>query len=86
MLAHSLTTILPAMTLAEALETTRLHRVVGRTGGCTALTVANLDQAPPGPRRRYRPERGPSGKTRHPALGAASWLSRARAGSGGGQL
>ena len=31
MLARRLTTILPAMTLAEALETTRLHSVAGRT-------------------------------------------------------
>ena len=32
MLARRLTTILPAMTLAEAIETTRIHRVAGRTG------------------------------------------------------
>jgi predicted ATPase with chaperone activity len=32
MLARRLTTILPAVTLAEALETTRLHRVTDRTG------------------------------------------------------
>jgi hypothetical protein len=32
MLARRLTTILPAMTLPEALETTRIHRVAGRTG------------------------------------------------------
>jgi predicted ATPase with chaperone activity len=31
MLARRLTTILPAMTLAEALETIRIHRVTGRT-------------------------------------------------------
>jgi magnesium chelatase family protein len=30
MLARRLTTILPAMPLAEAIETTRLHRVAGR--------------------------------------------------------
>ena len=29
MLARRLTTILPAMTLAEAIETTRIHRVAG---------------------------------------------------------
>ena len=29
MLARRLTTLLPAMTLAEALETTRLHRIAG---------------------------------------------------------
>jgi magnesium chelatase family protein len=32
MLARRLTTILPAMTLAEAIETTRLPRVAGFTG------------------------------------------------------
>jgi predicted ATPase with chaperone activity len=31
MLAHQLTTLLPAMTLAEAIETMRIHRVAGRT-------------------------------------------------------
>ena len=36
MLARRLTTILPAMTLAEALETTRIHRVAGLTGARTA--------------------------------------------------
>jgi predicted ATPase with chaperone activity len=36
MLAHGLITILPAMTLAEALETTRIPRVAGLTGDRTA--------------------------------------------------
>jgi magnesium chelatase family protein len=36
MLARRLTTILPAMTLAEAIETTRIHRVAGLTGDRTA--------------------------------------------------
>jgi predicted ATPase with chaperone activity len=31
MLARRLTTILPAMTLPEAIETTRIHRVAGLT-------------------------------------------------------
>ena len=31
MLARQRTTILPSMPLAEALETTRLHRIAGRT-------------------------------------------------------
>ena len=35
MLAQHLTTILPAMTLAEAIETTRTHRVAGLTGDRT---------------------------------------------------
>ena len=37
MLARRLTTILPAMTLAEAIETTRIHRVAGLTGDRTAV-------------------------------------------------
>jgi magnesium chelatase family protein len=37
MLARRLTTILPAMTLAEAIETTRIHSVAGLTGDRTIL-------------------------------------------------
>ena len=36
MLARRLTTILPAMTLAEAIETTCIHRVAGLTGVASA--------------------------------------------------
>jgi predicted ATPase with chaperone activity len=36
-LARCLTTILPAMPLAEAIETTRIPRVAGLTGERTAL-------------------------------------------------
>lgn len=36
-LARRLTTVLPAMTLAEAIETTRIHRVAGLTGDRTAV-------------------------------------------------
>ena len=39
MLARRLTTVVPAMRLAEALETTRLPRVAGRTGDRTALVT-----------------------------------------------
>jgi magnesium chelatase family protein len=46
MLAHRLTTILPAMTLPEALETTRIHRVVGRTGDRTTLVTTRPFRAP----------------------------------------
>jgi predicted ATPase with chaperone activity len=35
MLARRLTTILPAMTLADALETTLIHSVAGLTGETT---------------------------------------------------
>jgi predicted ATPase with chaperone activity len=46
MLARRLTTILPAMTLAEALETTRIHRVAGLTGDGTALVTTRPCRAP----------------------------------------
>jgi Magnesium chelatase, subunit ChlI len=39
MLARRLTTMFPAMTLAEAIETTRIHRVAGLTGDRTALVT-----------------------------------------------
>src|ERR671923_663508 len=46
MLARRLTTILPAMTLAEALETTRIHSVAGLTGDRTALVTTRPCRAP----------------------------------------
>jgi magnesium chelatase family protein len=46
MLARRLTTILPVMTLAEALETTRIHRVAGLTGNRTALVTTRPCRAP----------------------------------------
>jgi Magnesium chelatase, subunit ChlI len=46
MLARRLTTILPAMTLTEALETTRIHRVAGRTGDRTAWVTTRPFRAP----------------------------------------
>jgi hypothetical protein len=49
MLARRLATILPAMTLAETIETTYIHRIVGLTGGQTALVAALPFRAP------YRP-------------------------------
>ena len=39
MLARWLTTFVPVMTLAEAFETTRIHRVAGLTGDRTALVT-----------------------------------------------
>jgi predicted ATPase with chaperone activity len=42
MLARRLTTILWAMTLVEALETTSLHRVAGLTGDGTAWVTTRL--------------------------------------------
>ena len=46
MLAQQLTTILQAMTLAEALETTRIHSVAGRTGARTAWVTTRPCRAP----------------------------------------
>jgi predicted ATPase with chaperone activity len=40
MLARRLTTILPALTLAEAIETTRIPHAAGRTGDSTPLIKA----------------------------------------------
>jgi len=46
MLARRLATIPPAMGLAEALETTRIHRVAGLTGGRTAFITTRPFRAP----------------------------------------
>src|SRR5262245_57572755 len=46
MLARRLTTILAAVTLAEAIETTRIHRVAGLTGDRTALVTTRPFRAP----------------------------------------
>jgi magnesium chelatase family protein len=46
MLARRLTTILPAMSLAEAVATTRIPRVAGRTGARTALVTTRPCRAP----------------------------------------
>jgi predicted ATPase with chaperone activity len=61
MLARRLTTMLPAMTLAEAIEITRIHRVAGLTGdglppadlaGVESIHAAHADRqratTPPG--------------------------------------
>ena len=45
-LARRLTTILPAMTLAEAIETTSIHRVAGLTGDRTAWVTTRPCRAP----------------------------------------
>ena len=47
MLARRLTTILPAMSLAEAIETTCINRVAGLTGARTALVTTRPCRAPP---------------------------------------
>jgi Magnesium chelatase, subunit ChlI len=46
MLARWLTTTLPAMTLPEAIETTRIHRVAGRTGDRTAVVTTRPCRVP----------------------------------------
>jgi magnesium chelatase family protein len=46
MLALRLTTIVPAMRLADALETTGNHRVAGRTGVRTTFVTARPCRAP----------------------------------------
>jgi magnesium chelatase family protein len=46
MLARRLTTILPAMILADALETTRIHPVAGLTGDRTAFVMTRPFRAP----------------------------------------
>jgi predicted ATPase with chaperone activity len=45
-LARRLSTILPAMTLAEAIETTRIHSVAGLTGARTGLFTTRPFCAP----------------------------------------
>jgi magnesium chelatase family protein len=46
MLARRLTTILPTMTLAEAIETTRIQHVAGRSGARTALILTRPSRVP----------------------------------------
>jgi magnesium chelatase family protein len=45
-LAPRLTTILPTMTLPEALDTTRIHTIAGRTGDRTALVTTRPFRPP----------------------------------------
>jgi magnesium chelatase family protein len=46
MLSRGLTTILADMTLPEAIEIPRIHRVAGRTGARTALVTTRPCRAP----------------------------------------
>jgi hypothetical protein len=41
-----LTTILPDMTIPEAIDTTRFHRVAHLTGGRTAFAITRLPHTP----------------------------------------
>ena len=47
MLARRLTTILPAMSLAEALDTIRIHRAAGRTSECSSWVHRSSFPVPP---------------------------------------
>jgi hypothetical protein len=49
MLARRLTTILPDMTLAQAIDTTRIYRVAGLTGRRTAVITAWPFRTPTSP-------------------------------------
>ena len=51
MLARRLTTILPAIPLAEAIETTRIHSIAGLTGDRTALVTTRRVALPTTPSR-----------------------------------
>jgi magnesium chelatase family protein len=53
MLASRLTTMLPTMTVAEAMETTRMHRVTGLTGDRTAWVTTRPCRAPITPSRMW---------------------------------
>jgi magnesium chelatase family protein len=68
MLARRLTTMLPAMTLAEPLETTRIHRVAGLTGDRTAWVTTRPCRAP----HHTLSEAGLIGRGHVPMLGEGS--------------
>jgi predicted ATPase with chaperone activity len=55
--ARGLTTILPAMTLADAIETTRIHSVAGLTGDRTTLVTTRPVSRPPSHHRRCGADR-----------------------------
>jgi hypothetical protein len=48
-MSRRLTTLLPAITLAVAIDTTRIHRVAGRTSDRTALVTTCPRLAPTAP-------------------------------------
>jgi magnesium chelatase family protein len=63
-----LTPVLPAMTLAEAIETTRIHRVAGLTGRRTALVTTRPFQEP----HHTNSDVGPVGSGTWPPPGVVS--------------
>jgi hypothetical protein len=56
-LARPFTTLLPAMTLTEATEARRIHRVTGRTSDSAAWVPTRLFRAPPSHRLRCGADR-----------------------------
>jgi magnesium chelatase family protein len=80
MLARRLSTILPALTLAKALETPRIPRVAGLTGDQAAVVTTCLFPAPHHPasdvdRLGGRPVAVPGARSRtpHGALASPRW-------------
>jgi magnesium chelatase family protein len=69
MLARRLATMLPDMPLAEALETTRIHRVVGLTGRQAACITSRTCRAP----HHTIADVGVSGGGQMPLSGSLSW-------------
>jgi hypothetical protein len=76
-------TIVPAMSLAEALKTTRLPRVAGRTGARTALVTTRPCRAPHHTISEVGLIEGPGcrcqARCRWPTRGSCSWMSGRRA-------
>jgi Magnesium chelatase, subunit ChlI len=73
MLARRLTPILPAMTLAEAIDTTRIHRVAGRTEGRTALVTTRPFRARPSHHLRRGDDRRQAGAASRRGVAGAPW-------------
>jgi hypothetical protein len=81
-LARRFTTILPAMTLAEALAAARLQRIAARPGARTALVTTHPCRAPTTPSRtpggsagRHLPRPGEGSIRAHPTCSGWSLLS-----------
>jgi magnesium chelatase family protein len=53
MVARRCPTILPDLTLPEAIDTTRIHRVAGLTGDRAAFVTTRPCRAPTTPSRRW---------------------------------
>jgi hypothetical protein len=64
MLARGPTTIVPTNTLAEAIDTTRIHRVAGLTSGHMAVITTPPFRRPPTRPFQDRPRRRPQASHR----------------------